>query len=94
MKAAANGVLNVTVGDGWAAEVDWSNKGWLLDHNQLAENLFTSLETKVVPTFYTRNEKNIPLAWVKMMRGALSLAESYSAQRMMHQYRELVYESD
>ncbi len=91
MKATANGVLNCTVADGWAAEVNWTNPGWAIDHTQLSESVYTLLEQQIVPLYYERNQDNIPTAWLTKMRAALALQPQYSAARMLEQYEELLY---
>jgi glycogen phosphorylase len=91
MKAISNGVLQCTVADGWTAEVDWTDCGWVLDHQHLVESIYMTLEEKIVPLFYERDEANIPQAWVEKMRRSISLAEKFSAERMMNQYKEQFY---
>lgn len=94
MKAASNGVLQLTVADGWAAEVDWANKGWVLDHQRLSNHLYELLEQEVIPTFYNRNHQNIPSTWVGMMDATRTIASNYSAQRMINQYWQNLYQLD
>ena len=57
MKAIANGVLQLTVEDGWAAEVDWDGVGWTLDSDQIDTSIYSQLEDSIVPEFYARNEQ-------------------------------------
>lgn len=91
MKAISNGVLQCTVADGWAAEVDWTNIGWQLDHQNLAESVYTTLENEVIPMYFQRDESGVPQAWVERMQRSIGLAEKFSATRMMNQYREHFY---
>jgi alpha-glucan phosphorylase-like protein len=93
MKAASNGVLNCTVPDGWAAEVDWPDKGWALDGKNVATDLYRLLEEEITPLYYQRSD-NVPTEWVKKMRASLSLAKQYSARRMVRQYREELYHAE
>jgi len=90
MKAIANGVIQLTVEDGWAAEVDWHDIGWSLDGNHLVETLYFRLEEDVVPTFYHR-ENGLPLEWLEMMKNSIELAEKYSAKRMLNEYKQKMY---
>jgi alpha-glucan phosphorylase-like protein len=94
MKAISNGVLQCTVADGWAAEVNWDGTGWQLDHTNLTESLYSLIENEIVPTFYTRDEAGIPQTWVEKMRRSISLAERFSAQRMMNEYKTEFYFKD
>lgn len=91
MKAASNGVLNVTVPDGWAAEVGWDDKGWSLDANNLPEDLYQTLEKEVVPLYYERDEQGVPFGWVAKMQRSMSLARQYGGERMMREYVEKLY---
>lgn len=93
MKAISNGVLQVTSDDGWAEEVDWTDetKGWALDHKDMQESLFATVEEKVIPTFYHRNEQDVPTKWLKMMKNSIKLSPQYDAQRMMEDYCTKLY---
>ena len=45
------------------------------------------LEREVVPLYYQRDERNIPLAWVERMKEALRVAGSrFTARRMVQEY--------
>lgn len=90
MKAIANGVLQLTVEDGWAAEVDWHDIGWSLDGNHLDETLYFRIEEDVVPTYYHR-ENGLPHEWIAMMQKSIDLAENYSSTRMFNEYKEKLY---
>ncbi len=92
MKATSNGVLQCTVADGWAAEVDWQGLGWTLNSDTIVESSFTVLEQEVVPLFYQRNDQNIPLKWVERMQATIALSERFTAARMLEQYRQRLYQ--
>jgi len=91
MKAIANGVLQLTVEDGWTAEVDWHDIGWTLDSNHLTQTLYFRLEDDVIPMFYHRNEAGVPVEWVERMRRSIELAERFSTTRMLTEYKEKLY---
>jgi glucan phosphorylase len=92
MKAIANGVLQLTVEDGWAAEVDWHHVGWTLDGNHLKETLYFRLEDDVVPTYYDeRDEKGVPRRWVERMKRSIELAKRFSTARMLADYERYLY---
>ncbi len=91
MKAAANGVVQCTVPDGWAAEVDWSDKGWALTPNFTAENLYDLLEKEIIPTFYDRNHEDRPEKWIEMMQKTIDLSKQYTAERMLNEYQSKLY---
>ena len=87
MKAAANGVLNLSTLDGWWDEV-WKDPqnppaiGWAIgngeSYNDLAyqdqveaETLYDVLEHDVIPTFYDRGPDRIPRRWVDRMKSCI-----------------------
>jgi glycogen phosphorylase len=91
MKAAANGVLQLTVEDGWTAEVDWHDLGWTLDTNHISETLYFRLEKDIVPTFYHRDENGVPQEWLERMKRTLALSDYYNTARMLREYQEQLY---
>ncbi|MFZ5376128.1 MAG: alpha-glucan family phosphorylase [Patescibacteria group bacterium] len=91
MKAIANGVLQCTVPDGWAHEVDWYGLGWTLDDNRVSADLYEKLEQQIVPLYFERNTAGIPEKWLQMMRGSINLAQQFSAKRMLQEYLQKLY---
>lgn len=94
MKAIANGVLNLTTIDGWTEEVSWEGVGWSLDQHTLVNDLCTKLETQVAPTFYQRDEQEMPQSWIAMMQKSIHLFEKYSATRMLQEYQTRLYANE
>lgn len=100
MKAALNGVLNVSVVDGWVAEGPvHGHNGWLLDQvlqerldeeNQDeydAKALYQVLLSEVIPTYYEDRDR-----WKQMMAASIAMAEEkFSAGRMLEEYYESIY---
>jgi starch phosphorylase len=103
MKAAANGVLNCSILDGWWDEAWDHNNGWAIlgDENYEdpedcdnfeSHNLFNLLEKEIIPCFYERTEGDLPLRWIKMMKEAIVMALcDFSSARMVGQYNEFFY---
>ncbi|HSP93683.1 MAG TPA: alpha-glucan family phosphorylase [Thermoanaerobaculia bacterium] len=99
MKAAMNGVLNLSVLDGWWDEAPYEETGFTIgpaieDHpdDQTASSLYDVLERQVLPLFFDRNEQGLPLAWVeKMVQSAALISRHFSADRMMIDYLEDCY---
>jgi starch phosphorylase len=103
MKVLVNGGLNLSELDGWWAEAYMPEVGWALgDSLEHAEDagwdareataLYELLEQKLVPEFYNRDEKNIPVQWVEKMRTSMSaLTPRFSANRMVREYTEHYY---
>jgi len=91
MKAIANGVLNLTVLDGWAKEMNWNDVGFVLDHDNLPLDLYDQLENNCISKFYKRDENDIPQEWVKMMQNSINHADGFSTKRMISEYIERLY---
>ncbi|KKQ73812.1 MAG: Phosphorylase [Candidatus Woesebacteria bacterium GW2011_GWB1_38_5b] len=91
MKAIANGVLNATVADGWAAEVDWQDKGWVIDHTRIGNSIYELLENEIGPEFYERNQDDMPTKWISKMKNSINLSKNYSTSRMLEEYSSLLY---
>ena len=102
MKAALNGCLNLSVLDGWWAEAYDGSNGWALpgdivfDHgvqdSRDAAALFDLVEHEVLPAFYERDERGIPVRWVAHMKASLrTLGPRFSAARMLRDYVDEVY---
>jgi len=57
-----------------------------------AEQLYGILEKEIIPEFYNRNEKGIPVAWISRMRESMSqLTPRFSADRTVREYTEQHY---
>ena len=103
MKAAINGVLNVSVLDGWWDEACEGNAGWTIGCGEDYENghcqdevesnaLYDLLETEVIPLFYQRDSAGLPTDWVgRMKRTIAQLAPVYNTHRMVREYSEKLY---
>jgi glycogen phosphorylase len=89
MKAAVNGVLNLSVLDGWWPEGYGNDVGWAVEGVSDAadrEQLYRLLETQVVPTWHKREE------WLAMMKASIArLAPQFSMQRAVIEYTERYY---
>jgi glycogen phosphorylase len=89
MKAAVNGVLNLSVLDGWWAEAYDPAVGWALDGTSDeadTEQLYRVLEEQVVPTFASRDD------WARMMKSSIAmLAPRFSMERAVIEYTERYY---
>jgi starch phosphorylase len=100
MKAALNGVPQLSTLDGWWQEGYDGLSGWAISPTGEgsdadaadAEDFYRLLEDQVVPLYYTRNAHGVPLGWVEKMRHALRLAGSrFTARRMMREYVQEYY---
>ncbi|KXK27231.1 MAG: Phosphomannomutase/phosphoglucomutase [candidate division WS6 bacterium OLB20] len=92
MKAAANGVLQLTTKDGWTDEVDWFQKGWLISEENPVDSLHDTLEYKIIPLYFDHNGSGYNEDWLQMMKNTMqTVLEHYSTVRMMKQYLDLIY---
>jgi glycogen phosphorylase len=100
MKAALNGVPQLSTLDGWWHEGFEGKNGWAIppvsngeDPDEAdAERLYQVLEEQIVPLYYSRDERGVPLGWVERMKQALRVAgERFTAQRMVQQYATQYY---
>jgi len=103
MKVLVNGGLNLSELDGWWAEAYSPEVGWALgdghEHDDdpgwdaaEAEALYDLLEREIVPQFYERNERGIPVRWVARMRESMvRLTPQFSANRTVREYTEHHY---
>lgn len=102
MKAAMNGVLNVSVPDGWWAEGYNGINGWSVggrdpmnreeEDRSDAESLYSLLENQVVPLYYERDRMGIPHGWIKAAKESImSISGAFSASRMVKEYADQMY---
>jgi starch phosphorylase len=102
MKATFNGVLQLSVLDGWWAEAFDGDNGWGIpgdenpdaaaaDENDAAA-FYDLLEQEVVPLFYDRDGNGIPVGWCRKIKAALATcAPRFSATRMVNDYVARIY---
>jgi starch phosphorylase len=98
MKAAMNGLLNLSILDGWWAEADYVRTGWPIGHGEEyddlnyqddveANALYECLEQEVIPLFYERDSENVPRGWVAKMKDAIRLnCPVFNTARMVRDY--------
>jgi starch phosphorylase len=103
MKAALNGVVNVSILDGWWVEGYSADTGfaiggeWIAANNEAqdaadAEALFNVLEQQVLPAFYERDEHGVPQQWLGLMRNSIAqLGTRFNTNRMLVEYIEGLY---
>jgi starch phosphorylase len=104
MKAAINGVLNLSVMDGWWEEGFSPDIGWAIgsietlsceyDKQDIldAESLYEILENQVIPEFYERDEQGIPRKWVRKMKNSIArIAPQFNTHRMVIEYLKHLY---
>jgi starch phosphorylase len=99
-KAALNGVLNLSVLDGWWREGYNGENGWAIgadedssDDSADAEALYSLLENEVLPLYYLeRSADELPREWLGRIRESIrTLAPRFSMRRMVREYVERMY---
>ena len=102
-KASVNGVINFSVLDGWWAEGYNQKNGWTIGNNSEydsyeaqdqadSQSLYRTLEEKIIPTYYNRENSNIPQKWIGFMKNSiLSTGGKYSTARMLVDYTNQYY---
>ena len=102
MKAAINGVPNLSIMDGWWYEGYNGSNGWAIRANENicspdqdkadANELYTLLESTIVPLFYDRDRNGIPHGWLRVVKESIrSITPLFSARRMLKEYVEQMY---
>lgn len=103
MKAALNGVLQLSVLDGWWHEGYNGQNGWAVGNEAVADgpgeedaadadSIYQQLEEKIIPLYYDRDVNGVPQGWVNMMKESMhTLAPVFCARRMLKEYTERMY---
>jgi starch phosphorylase len=103
MKAAQNGVPNISVLDGWWDEGYEGDNGWAIgDREQSpdeaaqdwsdAQDLYRLLEEELIPSYYQRESTGVPTRWTDVMRRSMaSTIWRFSTTRMLQEYTERLY---
>ncbi|HEX7039197.1 MAG TPA: alpha-glucan family phosphorylase [Trueperaceae bacterium] len=102
-KAAVNGVLNLSVLDGWWPEGYRGDNGWAVGGGRVyhdeergdaadADSLYTLLEQEVVPLYYQRDAAGPPAEWLRRSAAAIAtVAPRFNAGRMVKEYVRRFY---
>lgn len=102
-KAGINGVLNLSVRDGWWDEGYNGDNGWEISAHDASFNdefrnaeesreLMFRLEQEVVPLYYNRDGHGYSVGWIRKSKNAMkSLIPQYNSQRMVMDYIRRFY---
>jgi starch phosphorylase len=98
-KASLNGVLNVSILDGWWAEAYNGSNGWVIGDPARAYesseaqdeadalSLYQVFENQVIPLFYEREADGLPHKWLAKSTEAIrTIAPDFSTRRMVKEY--------
>ena len=103
MKAGMNGVINLSVQDGWWGEGYQQGNGWAIkpaigasdaarrDRDE-ARSLYEILQDHALPTYYDRTPAGYSPAWIRMGKQSMAtLLPRFNAGRMLRQYVDKLY---
>ena len=102
-KAEMNGVLNLSVLDGWWYEGYQEGAGWALTAKRTYENqqfqdqldattIYHMLEDEIIPLYFAKNGKGYSPAWIQFIKNSMSqIAPDYTMKRMMDDYFNRFY---
>lgn len=100
MKAALNGVPSLSIMDGWWIEGFNGKNGWSFGQEETnsdrsksdADAIYTLLEEKIIPLYYSDSSHDIPSGWIQAMKESIkSNGARFSARRMVKEYIEKFY---
>jgi glycogen phosphorylase len=102
MKAAMNGVPNLSILDGWFDEAYEQSGGWAIGGREPyaegqdelhARAIYSTLENEILPAYYNNREGGVPQEWMKRVKQSLAyISPAFSCQRMVEEYYSELYE--
>ena len=102
-KAEMNGVVNLSVLDGWWLEGYREGAGWALTEKRTYQNqeyqdrldaatIYGLLENEIVPLYYKKNKKGYSEGWIKVVKNSISqIAPHYTMKRQLDDYYSKFY---
>jgi starch phosphorylase len=102
-KALMNGVVNLSVKDGWWLEGYREGAGWALTEKRTYQNqehqdaldaatIYSLLENEIMPLYYARNAKGYSPDWVKVIKNSIAqIAPHYTMKRQLDDYYSKFY---
>lgn len=102
-KAEMNGVVNLSVLDGWWVEGYRDGAGWALPQKRTYENqayqdqldastIYSMLENEIIPMFYQHEEQDYSKEWVKTIKNSIAtIAPHYTMKRQLDDYFNKFY---
>ena len=102
-KALMNGVVNLSVLDGWWYEGYREGAGWALTDRRTYENqdhqdkldastIYSMLEQEIIPLYYARNRQGFSENWVRTVKNSIArIAPHYTMKRQLDDYYTRFY---
>jgi len=105
-KAEMNGVVNLSVKDGWWLEGYREGAGWALTEKRTYQNqgyqdqldaatIYGLLENEIIPLYYNKDKKGISKGWIKVIKNSIAqIAPHYTMKRQLDDYYEKFYNKE
>lgn len=105
-KAEMNGVVNLSVLDGWWVEGYREGAGWALKQERTYQNqgyqdqldaatIYSLLENEILPLYYNRNEQGFSEGWIKTIKNSIAtIAPHYTMKRQLDDYYDKFYSKE
>ena len=105
-KAEMNGVVNLSVKDGWWLEGYREGAGWALTEKRTYQNqdyqdqldaatIYALLENEIIPLYYNKDKKGISKGWIKVIKNSIAqIAPHYTMKRQLDDYYSKFYEKE
>ncbi|MBQ2518428.1 MAG: alpha-glucan family phosphorylase, partial [Bacteroidaceae bacterium] len=102
-KALMNGVVNLSVMDGWWYEGYRKGAGWALTDKRTYANqeyqdqldaatIYSLLENEIMPLYYDRNAKGYSEGWIRVIKNSIAqIAPHYTMKRQLDDYYSKFY---
>jgi len=102
-KAELNGVVNLSVLDGWWVEGYRKGAGWALDEKRTYQNqeyqdkldaatIYGLLENEIIPLYYKKGKKGFSENWIKVIKNSIAtIAPHYTMKRQLDDYFDKFY---
>lgn len=105
-KAEMNGVVNLSMLDGWWVEGYRKGAGWALPQERTYQNqgyqdqldaatIYSLLEHEIVPLYYEQNKKGFSPNWIKVIKNSIAtIAPHYTMKRQLDDYYSKFYNKE
>ncbi|MFZ1236379.1 MAG: alpha-glucan family phosphorylase [Prevotella sp.] len=102
-KAEMNGVINLSVLDGWWVEGYRNGAGWALPEKQTYQNqeyqdsldastIYYLLENEIIPMYYNKNKMGYSEQWINVIKNSIAtIAPHYTMKRQLDDYYDKFY---
>ena len=105
-KAEMNGVVNLSVLDGWWVEGYRKGAGWALPQERTYQNqayqdqldaatIYSLLENEIIPMYYNKNKEGFSADWIKVIKNSIAtIAPHYTMKRQLDDYYSKFYNKE